>query len=175
MMQTNWYVITGGPSSGKTSLVNRLAEVGYTTAPEVARPYIEELLAKSHTLHEIYQHNEQLQRDILAISLKRQRRFVPEDLIFFDRGTPDSLGYFRYYQLNAEQMLHGCKRMRYKKIFFCEQLPMIQDEVRIENNQTAKQISLLIREAYLHLDYDLIDLPNVSLDERLNILLTHIN
>ncbi|NDB08538.1 MAG: hypothetical protein EBX97_07735, partial [Actinobacteria bacterium] len=38
---TKWYVITGGPSSGKTTTVNLLQDLGYKTTIEVARHYID--------------------------------------------------------------------------------------------------------------------------------------
>jgi predicted ATPase len=30
----NWYVITGGPSSGKSTVIQELKDLGYTTAHE---------------------------------------------------------------------------------------------------------------------------------------------
>ena len=38
---TNWYVITGGPSSGKTTTVNLLKARGYKTTTEHARHYLD--------------------------------------------------------------------------------------------------------------------------------------
>jgi predicted ATPase len=40
-VQTNWHVITGAPSSGKTTLIDQLAAKGFRTVPEGARLYIE--------------------------------------------------------------------------------------------------------------------------------------
>lgn len=73
MIQTNWYVITGAPSSGKTTLINELAAGGYSIAPEIAREHIEILLANNHTLEDIQQDTQPLQRGILAGALKRER------------------------------------------------------------------------------------------------------
>ena len=44
--QTNWYVITGGPGSGKTTTVNLLKERGYITTFEHARHYPDNLKLK---------------------------------------------------------------------------------------------------------------------------------
>jgi predicted ATPase len=41
MSETNWYVITGAPSSGKTTLLKELEELGYRVIHEVARAFIE--------------------------------------------------------------------------------------------------------------------------------------
>lgn len=174
MIQTNWYVITGAPSSGKTTLINQLAEAGYQTVPEIARKYINGLLAHDYTLDELRQNNWKLQRGILALVLKRERCLQPHQLIFFDRGTPDSLGYFRYYQLNADQVSRSCQRTRYKKLFYCHQLPLEYDSVRVEDNLSAKKIGEHIYAAYRQLGYELIELPAISVQQRMDIIISHI-
>jgi predicted ATPase len=35
MSETNWYVVTGAPSSGKTTLVRELEKLGYRVVHEV--------------------------------------------------------------------------------------------------------------------------------------------
>lgn len=174
MIETNWYVITGAPSSGKTTLINQLALQGYAIAPEVARDYIEGLLANCYTLETLQQNNRQLQRGILALALKRERQLHTNQLIFFDRGTADSLGYFDYYQLETQQMKHGCERLRYKKIFYCHQLPIVEDQIRVEDNNTALKIGESIYKAYANLGYQLIDVPAVSVEERVKLILSHL-
>jgi predicted ATPase len=39
--KTNWYVITCGPSSGKTTTLNILNKKGYNTTIEHARHYLD--------------------------------------------------------------------------------------------------------------------------------------
>ena len=41
---TNWYVITGGPSTGKTTLINMLKEEGYNTTIEQDHPELYQYL-----------------------------------------------------------------------------------------------------------------------------------
>lgn len=174
MMTTNWYVITGGPSSGKTSLINHLARLQFQIAPEIARDYINRLIAEHHTLDDLIHSNSQLQRTIFAGVLKRERLLSKEQLIFFDRGTPDSIGYFRYYRLDTKKAVHNCQHIRYKKVFYCHQLPMEYDSIRVEDNSSAKQIGDFIRDAYKNLGYELIELPAVSIKRRLEIIATHL-
>ncbi len=174
MIQTNWYVITGGPSSGKTTLIEHLARKGFLVAPEVARDYIEELLAKNYTLADLLQDSKPLQRGILAIALKRERRLQTEQLMLFDRGTTDSLGYFDYYNIDASHVKHTCQRLRYKKIFYCQQLPVVNDEIRIEDNNAAQKIGEHIYQAYINLGYQLIELPAVPVEQRLELILSHL-
>ena len=46
MTKDNFYVITGGPGGGKTSLLECLASKGYPYVPEAAREIIKERLSK---------------------------------------------------------------------------------------------------------------------------------
>lgn len=48
-----WYVITGAPSSGKTTLINSLAKIGYHTVPEAARTLIDREMKEGKTLEDI--------------------------------------------------------------------------------------------------------------------------
>jgi len=45
-VQTNWHVLTGAASSGKTTLINMLADKGYETVPEIARQFIDREMAR---------------------------------------------------------------------------------------------------------------------------------
>ena len=61
-----------------------------------------------------------------------------------------------------------------KKIFYCHQLPVIEDHIRVEDNNTAKKIGESIYQAYLNLGYQLIDLPAVSVEERVKLIFSHL-
>ena len=50
---TNWYVFTGAPCSGKTSVILALEKDNYRVIHEVARGYIDSQLQKGHSLAEI--------------------------------------------------------------------------------------------------------------------------
>ena len=51
--QTNWYVITGGPSTGKTTIIDLLQKKGYKTTIEHARHYIDTMHDDGQTVEEI--------------------------------------------------------------------------------------------------------------------------
>ena len=53
-------------------------------------------------------------------------------------------------------------------------MPVEYDTVRVEDNLSAKKIGELIYEAYIKLDYQLIELPAVPVEQRMEIILTHI-
>ena len=49
-IQTRWQVLTGSACTGKTTLIQLLAEEGYTVVYETARLYIDKELAKGRTI-----------------------------------------------------------------------------------------------------------------------------
>lgn len=170
MGNTNWIVITGAPCSGKTSVIDRLKELGYQIEPEVARSFIEML---------IHQHNEELlkedilgiQRTILSIKSERERHLPQDKQIFFDRGLPDSIAYYMRHQLDYSEPLALCDLNRYHKVFIFERLPYEDDGIRQEDPYVAESLDYLIREAYHIVGYPTIDVPVLSIEDRVQFIL----
>ncbi|PZR52351.1 MAG: hypothetical protein DI537_55685, partial [Stutzerimonas stutzeri] len=69
---TNWYVITGGPSSGKTTTVNLLRDRGYTTTIEHARHYIDLQRIEGRTVEEVRAKQREFQRGVLDMQLAEE-------------------------------------------------------------------------------------------------------
>lgn len=118
MKKTNWCVITGAPSSGKTTIINALSVLGYQTAPEIARNYLGYLLNHNPHEYESLRSEVTVQSKIIELKLKREQQLCPEDLIFFDRGVPDSLAYFRYYNIDTGKMIEKMNIYQYAWVFF---------------------------------------------------------
>jgi predicted ATPase len=171
----NWYVVSGGPSSGKTTLVNEMAKLGYATYPEATRFLIEKEMAQGRKLEEI-QNTLELQEKVLQLQLKNEENAPKDRIVFFDRAIPDGLAYTRFNKL-SEAMFSGLElRGRYKKIFFCQPLPFEKDRVRIEDKKWANALSRVVRQIYADLGYDIIDLaptPNVS--DRVKVVLKELS
>src|SRR5512137_338774 len=106
-IQTNWRVITGAPSCGKTTLINLLAAKGFQTAPEGARLYLEREIARGQTIEEI-RSNEDSQRSMKDMQLEIERGLQVNDCIFLDRAIPDYLAWYRVFGLNPNEFLREC-------------------------------------------------------------------
>ena len=173
----NWYVMAGGPSSGKTTLVGEMAKLGYVAYPEAVRIIIDREMARGRKLEEI-QGTPELQKKVFKLQLENEENAPKDKIVFFDRALPEGIAYCRFYGMDVEEYAppNWPKfKNRYRKIFFCQQLPFDKDQARIEDAKTANELSRLIRAAYVDLDYEIIDLaptPNVS--DRVKIVLAEI-
>lgn len=95
MRRTNWCVITGAPCSGKTSVVKELERRGYQVVHESARAYIDQQLAAGKRLDQIKADERTFENHILNAKRAIESTLPPEETIFFDRGLPDSIAYFK--------------------------------------------------------------------------------
>ncbi len=174
MQETKWVVITGPPSSGKTSIVDALEAQGYLICPEVAREIICYSLGSPTLEHRLPRNSLALQREILAITLRREHRLPLDQRIIFDRGAPDSIAYFKFHHFDPKLAYKASEFRRYDLVFYCEGLPFVQDQIRIENERIAKDIGRRIKDAYQSLGYPLHILPPISLQHRLEMIMKHL-
>ena len=170
----NWYVITGGPSSGKTTLIKELSKLGYITCPEMARILIDEGIKNGKSVEEIRSNESEFQRKVLRMKLAREEKMPKDEIVFFDRAIPDSIAYHQICGLDEKEVIKLCLGKRYKKVFFLEQLPFDKDYARTEDRKTIKKINHLLKESYKNLGYKIIKVPVVSVKERIKIILSEV-
>jgi len=91
--QTKWWVITGGPSTGKSTLLANLGQRGYKTMPEAARVVIDEGIAAARTVQQIRENETQFQVDVLRLKERWEDRIPPQELVLGDRGLLWHIGY----------------------------------------------------------------------------------
>lgn len=174
---TNWCVVTGAPSSGKTSVVDELAHRGHAIQAEVARELIEECLRKGKSLADIRSQPDglrELQRRILELKLAREMALDTKTLVFMDRGMPDSITYFRLAGLDTMEAEAASHLFRYRAVFIFERLPIKQDGIRTESEGDAAKIDLLLEEDYRALGYDPVRVPVLPIAKRADFILAHL-
>jgi predicted ATPase len=164
--RTNWYVITGAPCSGKTSVVSALEKRGFRVVHEVARAHIDEELGKGRTLAQIKADAYQFENHIFLTKLKIEASLPRNEIVFLDRAVPDSIAYFQLEGLDPGQPVEKSKRVRYKKIFLFERLAFLKDGVRSEDDPLADRLDHLLEAAYRKLAYDIVRVPAISIEAR---------
>ncbi len=171
---TNWHIITGAPCSGKTTVICELERMGYRVVHEAARAYIDSQLQKGRTMDSIRGNALEMQQTILHQKLKNEAFLPDAELIFLDRGIPDSIAYYHLSGLDTDEPLKYSREVRYKKILFFERLAFAQDRVRSEDDQTAAKLDTLTAMSYNMLDYELIRVPVLSVRERTEFVLQNL-
>jgi predicted ATPase len=173
--QTNWYVITGGPSSGKTTTVNILRERGYITTMEHARHFLDTQRLKGRTIEEIRKNQREFQLGVLDMQIEQENEIAPEVQVFLDRAIPDALAYYRFLNLREDEKLIGALRtVSYKKVFIMDYLPLKNDYARNENAEAQKKIHELITEVYESLPFPVVHVPALPAEERVDFILKNL-
>ena len=174
MRYTNWNVITGAPSSGKTSVICELEKLGYRVVHEVARAYIDEELQKGKSLKQIKADQLYFERHILYKKIEIEEALPDDEVIFLDRAIPDSIAYFKLEQLNPDEPTEKSRAIRYNKIFLFDRLWLENDPVRSEDDKIATQLERLLESSYRNLGYKVIRVPIFSVKLRTDFILRQI-
>ncbi len=174
-VQTNWHVITGAPSCGKTTLINLLADKGFQTVPESARQYMEREIARGRTIDEIRENGAALQRGIEDMQLSIEGGLRAIDVAFLDGAVPGSLAWYRVFGLNPNEILLECFHHRYASVFILDRLPLQLNGLRFEDDAYTGFLDEWIARDYSALGYSGVRVPVLAPEERLAFVLERLS
>ncbi|MFY7810856.1 MAG: AAA family ATPase [Flavobacterium sp.] len=171
-------VITGAPSSGKTTLINELKEQGFYCFEEISRKItleaqkkgIDQLFLKQPLLF-----SDRLLEGRLNQLLEAQK--TEEKIVFLDRGIPDIIAYMDYVNANYPyNYINSIKNNRYSKVFLLPPWKEIytNDQARYESYDEAEKIHLHLLETYQKYDYEIIIVPTGTVSERVKFIHNHL-
>jgi len=174
-IKTKWCVVTGPPSSGKTSVLSKLRQLGYYINSDISRQHIAAEIKKGRSKTEVRQDENELQRLLLlkmianALSLPRNKR------IFHDYALPDNIAFQKLAKIKpTRELLKSAELFRYDKVFVFDPLPMIADEVRTEDERSQEKLHKLIKETYTRLGYNIIQVPAIAVEQRTELILKNL-
>jgi len=176
MENNNWYVITGAPYSGKTSVIELLEKKGYRVVYEAARIYIDQEIEKGRTIEEIRKNELEFQKGILDLKIDIEKNMPKDEVIFFDRAIPDSDAYYELCGLSGDNYLNeAIKNCKYKKVFLFELLPYEKDYARTESAEEQSRLHELLEKSYKKLNSPIIKVPKMnSKEDRLAFVLKNL-
>lgn len=175
MNKNKWYVLTGGPCSGKTTTLEALKKKGFKVFYEAARIFIDQEMKKGKTLDEIRKDELAFQRKILRMKVKIEKNLPKDDILFLERGIPDSIAYYQICGVTRDKELEeSAKNSDYKKVFLLELLEYEKDYARTENAKTAKKIENLLKDSYNSLNIPVIKVPVMPIDKRVRYILNNL-
>jgi len=164
------HVITGGPGSGKTSLIEALAGEGVRHMPEAGRAIIQDQVDIGGTALP-WDDREAFAALMLAWEMRSYREAVKAPgPILFDRGIPDVIGYLRLCGLPVPAAaVRAAEQLRYaSRVFIAPPWPAIfrQDAERKQTLAEAEATYDAMVGAYSSLGYELVVLPLAPVTER---------
>lgn len=178
-MNTRKIVITGGPGTGKSSIVDELKKRGQICFDEISRQVT--LEARKKGIEQLFLTEPLLFSELLLEG--RLKQFYDADqyegsTIFLDRGLPDVLAYMDYFGTNYQiDFVETCQINRYDQIFILApwQDIFVSDSVRYENFEQSELIHKHLLNSYKNFGYNLIDVPFESIEKRADFILDTLN
>ncbi|EEX14821.1 conserved hypothetical protein [Citreicella sp. SE45] len=169
-MSDQFFVVTGGPGVGKTSLITELARRGFHTNPESGRAIIREEMARGGDAlpwaDRMAYAERMLEHDLCAYSAAQSL----SGPVVFDRGTPDILGYLTLCGLPVPpHVAAATKNSRYNaRVFLAPYWDEIftQDTERKQTRAAAEATCAVMRETYTALGYQITELPRTDIASR---------
>ena len=163
-------VITGGPGSGKTSLIDYFGSLGYDCLPEISREVT--LEAQREGIDQLFLEQPLLFSERLLEG--RQKQFhqaseLTDSILFYDRGIPDVTAYLHYLETPYPAYFdESCQQHRYDAIFLLPPWEAIyeRDNERYETYEEAEKIFNYLHEAYETYGYEVDHVPTGSLEYR---------
>lgn len=173
---SGWYVLTGGPCAGKTSLLLELQKRGHRIVPEAARAYIEAETVKGKVLKDIRGDEVAFQCAVLSLKQQAEAQLPRGELIFFDRGIHDTIAYLRATGANidsgTESRIVGSSS--YMKAFLLDMLPFEHDGTRTESVEQAARIHHMLRTSYETHGVTVVTVPVAPLAKRAEFVLDNL-
>jgi predicted ATPase len=170
-----FHIITGGPGSGKTSLIEALRGRGYACSTEAGRGIIQDQVSVGGSA--LPWHDPLLFAELMLSWEMRSYHIAGESdgKVFFDRGVPDVIGYLRLMNLPVpDHMQKAALAFRYHPVVFIAppwQEIFRQDTERKQDFNEAIRTYQALASTYDELNYHLVELPRSSIEDRLNVVL----
>ncbi len=183
-MRTQLAVITGGPFSGKTTLVEALVARGYDAVPEAGIQVIEELNAELGVEGQRQWrqgHRVAFQERVLRRQIELEEaalRRAPA-VLFLDRSRVDGLAYCRHFGVPAPAGLAAAiDAQRYDRVFVLDTLSAAH--VRRATGRTSDAAtSIALRDCleavYRELGYSPVRVPEQAIERRVQLVLDHLS
>lgn len=171
-------VITGGPGTGKSTVIDELVIRQFKCMPEISRQVT--LNAREKGIEQLFLTKPLLFSELLLegrINQYLEAERKNNELVFFDRGIPDVHAYMNYISIDyPSSYITKSNLYRYEYVFLMppwEEI-YISDNERYENFEQALAIHNHLERTYKELNYPIVEVPTGTVQERTDFILANI-
>jgi len=168
-MAQNFFIITGAMGSGKSTICQEVEAQGQLTIAEPARQILAE--QRSFNGAGVPEKDPKLFTDLMlsrALYLYKLNR-ESRKAVLFDRGVPDMIAYASLFNLDTGSYEKAAQVYRYNPtVFFMadwEEIYTTDDERKMSYEQ-ARGFGQSVRKIYADLGYELIEVPQMNVEDR---------
>lgn len=164
-----FFVFTGGPGTGKSTLIAALAAEGFAAMPEAGRSIIRARQAIGASPRG---DDPAFFAELMLTFDMRNHDEAPRlsGPVLFDRGIPDLVGYLRLMNASVpDHFINAARRLRYNPVVFvAPHWPQIyrNDGERDQSPAEAAATSEAVEPAYREFGYEIVRLPLATVTER---------
>lgn len=162
---TNWIVISGAPSSGKTSVIIALEKDGFKVVHDIARLVLQENLKSNSNLTA-----EEIQYQIHTKTKAIVKSCNPEELILFDYGLPDNIVFQKFSGSNLIESHILASEFQYRMVFILESVGFKKDGIRDKDESNRDQLHRQIWDSYIKYGYTPVLVPKSSISDRVDFI-----
>lgn len=174
-MEQKKVVITGGPGTGKSTVIEKLMELQFTCMPEISRTITKK--AQQSGIDQLFLEDPLLFSNLLLegrIDQYRKAELEARKVVFFDRGIPDVFGYLNYLKMDFPDMyINQSLNHRYDTIFMMPPWQKIytNDNERYESYEQSLIIYQELILAYKEIGYSITTVPEGDISSRVQFIL----
>ena len=176
MINTKKILITGGPGSGKTSIIDELEKKNFNCEHEIVRLLTIEGKKKGND-QAFLSDPLKFTKKLLDLRINQFNIIQENEITFYDRGVHDTLAYLKFIKVNiGDDLINKCTKIKYNKVFVLPPWKKIyqQDDCRYESFEESIKIFNEIIKIYEYFEMNTIILKQGTIDYRVDKILSHL-
>ncbi|MDQ3020366.1 MAG: AAA family ATPase [Bacteroidota bacterium] len=174
MRKNNYFILSGAMGGGKSTILKQLREKGYLCIDEPARQILEE--QRSIEGEGVPEKNPELFVQLMLSRSINQYKINSKynDVVFFDRGIPDLIAHADLSNTSRKVYINASKVYLYNKNVFMfkgwKEIYTTDDERKMDFD-SAKKFGVSVSDIYKELGYNIIDVPFISVEKRVEYII----